>query len=65
MGDPATLARERMRAQTDLESAALAAFEGWLAHLSGRMTPTERRELGDYVALLRTAARRLPLDRDL
>ena len=56
LGDPARLAQQRVRAQAELAAASLATFEGWLANLPGRMTPAERRGLGDYVALLRTIA---------
>lgn len=56
LGDPADVTRERVDRLAELSEASHAAWEGWLASIGERLSPAERKALGDYIALLRTIA---------
>jgi very-short-patch-repair endonuclease len=55
-GDASSLVKRQVSVQRQLSAVSVAAFEGWLAALGERLTPDERKMLGDYTALLRTIA---------
>ncbi|MGD9665356.1 MAG: AAA domain-containing protein, partial [Novosphingobium sp.] len=57
LGDPGRHAQERLDVQRSLGVASITAFECWLAEQGARLSQSQRKALGDYIALLRSIAR--------